>query len=73
MKFSVSNLSLCRHQIIYDTINRLDLRIKHHVVNMIGKELTELSNQKLKAATVNLRAKSGVAHSFKKLFAKKAL
>jgi hypothetical protein len=47
---------------------RLDGRIKHHVINMIGKELTEASSSRLKQATNSLRSGSGVLHSIKQFF-----
>eukprot|EP01034_Spumella_vulgaris_P026344 gene26344-32910_t len=56
------------NQIVYDTIVRLDGRIKHHVINMIGKELTEASSNKLKSATNSLRSGTGVFHTMKAFF-----
>jgi hypothetical protein len=47
------------NQLAYETIVRLDTRIKHHIINCIAKELTEVSNQKVKANVSFLRSISG--------------
>eukprot|EP01038_Epipyxis_sp_PR26KG_P009417 gene9417-12683_t len=44
--------------LIYDAIVRLDTKIKHYIVNLIAKELTEASNSKLKKETNILRGLS---------------
>ncbi len=36
---------------VYEAIVRLDLRIKHHVINLIAKELTALSIEKISSTT----------------------
>jgi hypothetical protein len=41
--------------VAYDTIVRLDSRIKHHFINAIAKELTEVAIQKVKSETTKLR------------------
>lgn len=41
---------------VYDTIIRLDARIKHHVINMIAKEFAELCERKTKLETGYLRS-----------------
>jgi len=46
------------NQAVYDTAVRLDARIKHHVINMVAKELTELSNRRIKASTQFIRSLS---------------
>jgi hypothetical protein len=45
-----------RNQIVYDTVVRLDGRIKHHVINLIAKEFAELADRKLRLETGYLRA-----------------
>eukprot|EP01040_Poterioochromonas_malhamensis_P007116 gene7116-7687_t len=47
------------NQVVYDTIVRLDTRIKHHFINLIAKEFTELSLHKMKESTLELRRLSG--------------
>ncbi len=44
---------------VYDTIVRLDTRVKHHFINLIAKEFTELSLHKMKESTFELRRLSG--------------
>lgn len=46
--------------IVYETIIRLDGRVKHHCVNMIAKELTEAAYAKVKAEVNSLRSLSGL-------------
>jgi hypothetical protein len=47
------------NSVIYETVIRLDTRIKHHVINCIAKELTDVSNQKLKVGTHMIRSIAG--------------
>ncbi len=56
---SVTIFSICRNSVAYETVVRLDARIKHHVINMIAKELTDLSGQKVNASTQLLRSIAG--------------
>ena len=46
--------------IVYETIVRLDGRIKHHVVNLLAKELTEIASSKVKREMNSLRSLSGL-------------
>lgn len=41
---------------VYDTIIRLDSRIKHHLINLVAKELTELADRKTRLETGFLRS-----------------
>lgn len=43
------------NQLIYDTIVRLDTKIKHHIINLISKEITQLCISKVKAANSTLQ------------------
>lgn len=47
---------ICSNHLIYETIVRLDTRIKHHIINMISKELTEISTNKIHTNTNYLRS-----------------
>lgn len=38
-------------QPLYDTVLRLDGRVKHHVINLVAKEITEMSSNKIKFET----------------------
>lgn len=44
------------HQMVYDTVIRFDARMKHHVINLIAKELTELAGAKLRNEAASLRS-----------------
>eukprot|EP00601_Ochromonadales_sp_CCMP2298_P024552 CAMPEP_0173276808 /NCGR_PEP_ID=MMETSP1143-20121109/3725_1 /TAXON_ID=483371 /ORGANISM="non described non described, Strain CCMP2298" /LENGTH=272 /DNA_ID=CAMNT_0014213819 /DNA_START=109 /DNA_END=924 /DNA_ORIENTATION=+ len=46
--------------IVYDAIVRLDTRIKHHIINLVAKELTAISSRKVKSSTSRLRAMAGI-------------
>jgi hypothetical protein len=48
------------NQVLYDAIVRLDTRVKHHIINMAAKEITEACARKVKAGTKGLRALAGV-------------
>lgn len=55
---------------MYDVAVRLDARIKHHIVNAIAKELTDVAQRQLHTQTFSLRTLlngfSGVAQKLKK-------
>mmetsp|Transcript_9596 Transcript_9596/g.15968 ORF Transcript_9596/g.15968 Transcript_9596/m.15968 type:complete len:506 (+) Transcript_9596:29-1546(+) len=46
--------------IVYDTIVRLDTRIKHHVINLMAKELTHVCSRKVRSGTNLLRILTGM-------------
>ena len=46
---------------MYETIVRLDGRIKHHVINLLAKELTEVASDKVKREMNSLRSLSGLS------------
>lgn len=43
------------HATVYETIMRFDTRMKHHVINLIAKELTELAGNLVRQQTSSLR------------------
>lgn len=47
------------NSVIYDTIVRLDTRVKHHIINAVSKQITEVSSAKVKAGTRSLRQLAG--------------
>jgi hypothetical protein len=47
------------NHVVYDTIIRLDTRVKHHFINLIAKEFTECSIKRMKENTLELRKLSG--------------
>ena len=48
------------NQVVYDAIVRLDTRVKHHIINLVSKEITEISAVKVKAGTRGLRSLAGI-------------
>eukprot|EP01032_Pedospumella_encystans_P014292 gene14292-16429_t len=48
------------NQIIYDTIVRLDTRVKHHIINLVSKEVTDACSAKMKSNTRSLRSLAGI-------------
>jgi len=48
------------NQVIYDAIVRLDTRVKHHIINLVSKEVTDASAAKMKAGTRTLRSLAGI-------------
>lgn len=45
--------------VVYDTIVKLDEKIKHHFINLIAKKITEFTIHKMKDNTLELRRLSG--------------
>lgn len=48
------------NQVIYDAIVRLDTRVKHHIINLVSKEVTDASAAKMKSGTRTLRSLAGI-------------
>jgi len=48
----------CRHLSGYDAIIKIDLKFKHHVINIISKELTDLATETLQGELELLRGGS---------------
>lgn len=48
------------NQVIYDTIVRLDTRVKHHIINLVSKEVTDACSAKMKTNTRSLRSLAGI-------------
>jgi hypothetical protein len=48
------------NQVVYDTIVRLDTRVKHHVISMLSKEITDVCVNKTKSGTRGLRSLAGM-------------
>ena len=46
--------------VIYDAIVRLDTRVKHHIINLVSKEVTDVCAAKMKAGTRTLRSLAGI-------------
>jgi hypothetical protein len=44
------------HGQVYDCILKFDARMKHHVINLVAKELTELASNKVRTQTQTLRS-----------------
>lgn len=45
-----------KSNIVYEAMVKLDTRIKHHIINLIAKELTELSETKMRSLLSGLRS-----------------
>lgn len=48
------------NSVVYDTIVRLDTRLKHHIINSVSKQVTEVCAAKVKAGTRSLRQLAGI-------------